>query len=439
MENQNQQNVSVSQGDELKDVMKMFSDYESSTEEKGGSTSGENILSKYFTPRNSVEKFRILPPLEGRDIIEHAFFHRVQVNAPNGQKRWRKVYCPAHNSPRVPKLDKDGNVITTEEGKPVMVNQKCPLCEKANSIRAKLDPSLKGVKKENYTDIQKQISEKNKVIYSELSKWEAKKYHIVRGIDKGNMKDGVKFWRFKDDYRKQGVLDRLIPALKMYAEHYKFNPTSIQNGSDLYINVVDSKLPNGATYKSVSSIACMPPSKLIDDDVMLNQWLNDNITWRDVFKEASMTRVLDSEQYLERVAKGTDPYWNDIGEDKKYIFPDPADAELMAKANERTESLDNSQRNIEMASDVNVVSASNIVGNSYGVDINNVTPEDVGTDVDNSVNVGAEFAEKSTQETPSTTQSIESESNNTTAESKPETVVQNMFDDEEFNVDDLPF
>lgn len=395
MSNTNEtQGQGEAQGAEYSDVMKMFNDYENKSDDNNKpKLSKEAILARYFTPRNGVENFRILPPLAGRDIIEKAFFHYVVVNKPvaNG-KGWRKIYCPSHNSPRVPKLDADGNIFKDESGNQILVAQKCPLCERAEAIKKNLDNSIKYIKKENMTAEQLKIREANTLIYREAGKWEAKKYHIVRGIDKGMPKDGVKYWRFKENFKSQGVLDKLVPALKLFNEQHGIRPYDIAKGTDLYINVVDSKMPNGNTFKDVSSITARNPSKLYDDDIIVKQWLADTSTWRDVFKEASMTRVLNSAEYLEKVATGTDPYWDDRDqENKRYVFPDPADADLMIKANEKTESLDadTTTTTYEMASDV--------VGDSYGVNITNVTSEDVGTDVDDSVNVGAEFAQTTSQ------------------------------------------
>jgi len=380
------------------DVMTMFDDYENKSTDNKPKQTKEDILAKYFTPRNGIEQFRILPPLKGRKIIESAFFHYVPVNkAITAGKGWRKIYCPAHNSPKVPKLDAQGMVIKDQGGNPVLVAEKCPLCEKAEQIKQRLDTSVKFIKKDAMNDAQLAIREKNIMIYKEAGKWEARKYHIVRGIDRGKVKDGVKFWRFKDNFKNQGILDKLVPALKLYYEDQQKNPTDINEGTDLYINVVDSRMPNGNTYKDVSSITARQPSKLYDDHIVVNQWLSDQVTWRDVFKEATMTKVLTSSEYLERVAKGTDPFWDDRDQDnKRYIFPDVADADLMVKANEKSESLDaDSTESYEMASDV---AAANVVNDSYNVNITNVTAEDVGTHKDDAVDVGAEFTNTPTEQ-----------------------------------------
>lgn len=410
MENTHEnQNQVTSQGDNYADAIKMFDSYYNENESNKSKPSREDMLAKYFTPRNNVEQFRLLPPLAGRDIIEKAFFHYVPVNkATNTGKGWRKIYCPAHNSPRVPKLDSQGNEIVDQNGKPILVAQKCPLCEKAAQIEKKLDTSIKFIKKENMTPAQLEIREKNSAIYKESGKWKARRYSIVRGIDRGKIKDGVKYWRFKDDFRNQGVLDKLVPALKLFTEEYKTSPVDVNKGTDLYINVVDSKMANGNLYKYVSSITARNPSPLYNDPIVVEQWLGDKSTWRDVYKEASMTKVLTSFEYLERVANGTDPYWDDRDQDnKRYVFPNPADADLMAKANEKSESLDaDNTENYEMASDV---SATAIVSDSYSVNIENVTKDDVGVPTDDAVDVGAQFAAPVVEQEPASVEEQEVE------------------------------
>ena len=386
MENTHEnQNQVTAQGADLTEVMTMFDDYENKSDDKP-KQSKEDILKRYFTPRNSVENFRILPPLAGRKIVEKAFFHYVPVNkAVAGGKGWRKVYCPSHNSAKVAKLDSAGSVIKDAGGNPVLIPQPCPLCAEANRIKKGLDTSVKYIKKDAMTPAQLVIREKNSAIYKEAGKWEAREYSIVRGIDKGMPKDGVKYWRFKDNFKNQGILDKLVPALKLFHEQHGHNPTDVNSGCDLYINVVDSKMPNGNTFKDVSSVTAKNPTKLYEDDIVVKQWLSDQTTWRDVFKEASMTKVLESPEYLTRIVKGTDPYWDARDEEnKRYVFPDPADAELMAQANEKSESLD-------ADSDAEFGMASDVVGDAYSVNIANVSTEDVGTFKDDAVNVGAEF------------------------------------------------
>ena len=225
-------------------------------------------------------------------------------------------------------------------------------------------------------------------------KWEAKKFYIIRGIDKGQPKDGVKFWRFKHNFKKQGIYDKLTPALRMFYEENNLDFTDVERGSDLIITVVDNQIPgSNRTFRDVSSIMPRPSSQLHSDPIVVQQWLDDDITWRDVFKEAK-TRVLTSEEYMERVGRGVDPYWDDSdSNNKRWIFPDPSDVGFQTKANTRDENLDaDVGSNYEVASDV-------VMDSYQTADINTIKKEDVGTFKDDAVEL---TSQPSTPETVAT-------------------------------------
>lgn len=425
MENM-ENNDGQAQGAMSDKLMAMFANYEKSHDSGSKPTRG-NILAKYFTPRNRTEIFRILPPMGGRDYIETAYFHVVKANTPTG-KKFKKIYCPAHNE-RVPKKDAQGNVIKDKGGNPVLVPPYCPLCAKYKTELSKQDNSIRSIMKEqklkveDLTPDQKKIFDNNKEIWKTASQWEAKKFYIVRGIDKGAEKDGVKFWRFKHNFRQQGVQDKLVPVLGSYIQQYESDFTDAEKGTDLMITVVDAKMPNGNPYKDVTSITTRPPSKLHSDNILEKQWLSDPITWREVFKPAKAPH-LESSEYMERLTRGVDPYWDDTdSNNKRWVFPDPNDAELQVRANTRDLDLDadNAASRMETASDV-------VVNYDNPVNINNVKKEDVGTFKDDAVEMGTEMS------TPAETQpSVETQP--VVEEQKVDVSVQPPVDDYE----DLPF
>lgn len=333
--------------------------------------SREELLKKYFVPRNDSETFRILPPLgNSSKPIQEAFFHVATLNGPNGKKLHGKViYCPAHNDPFEPKKDENGQIVTDKEGKPVMIPVHCPLCEKNKEILKTQDQSVRGKKKEDCNDAELIIWEKNREIFKVANEWTAKKFYIVRGIDKGKSGDGVKFWRFKKNFKNQGTFDKLIPVLNQFMEMYRVPYFDPENGSDLNITMSDAEFM-GRTYKSITAIIPKPPSKLSSDSLIAQQWLNDKITWRDVFKKKTAPNITPIE-YLEMVASGTDPYWDDTDtNNKKWVFPGRPDLEV--KANTRDRDLggerEENYNNFQQASDIQT-----------GVGINNVTQKDVGT------------------------------------------------------------
>jgi len=430
MENTNENGQST-QGVDLSKYKQMFANHQANPN-KSKRPSREEILAKYFVPRHDKEYFRILPPLEGRDFLETAFFHVVPIPSGGGKKRYRKIYCPAHNDAKVPKKDENGVVITDQSGKPVMVSKPCPLCAKSKSILKKQDPTIKNIKVEDMTDAQKSIKAENDKIWRASSELQAKKFYIIRGIDKGAEKDGVKFWRFKHNFKQQGVLDKLGPAVTNWMDINGIDFTDAEKGTDLILTVVDQQLPGrDRTYRDVSSIYPRGSTPLHTDPHVLKEWLDDKTTWRDVFKPAGAPNIT-SHQYLELVAMGQAPYWDDSDpNNKKWVFP--GHPELEEKANTRTKNLDSDdgQRNIEMASDV--------VTKTYDkVNITNVEKEDVGTYQDNAVDLTAEIKAKA-----ETTPEVKSEP---VAEAKPaadtttEVVSQeDDFDPESEDYDDLPF
>ena len=377
MENQNPT------GQDLSQLKSMFSDYQKKQSQTKNRKSREDLLAKYFVPRKPKETFRILPPKAGRKHIEEAFFHVVTTNAAGGKKKHGTViYCPMHNDPKVPKLGSDGKpLIDPSTGNPMLVPAPCPLCARHKKWLAKQDPSLKGIKKENMNDAQKVVKAKNDEIYKEAIKWEAKKFYIVRGIDKGAEKDGVKFWRFKHNYKNQGTLDKLLPILEDYMSNHQADFSDPTTGTDLNIIMTDSEF-NGHVYKAISAITARGKSPLSNDSLVARAWLEDDTTWRDVFmpKKAPNTTPFE---FLEMVAAGNSPYWDDTdANNKHWVFPGRPDLEELA--NTRTRNLDSdSEEEFEQASD--------LMDEEYPrVTINNITESKVGTYTDDAVDVGRE-------------------------------------------------
>jgi glutaredoxin len=375
---------------ELDEIKKMFSDYTKKSQTQGGRRkSREEILAKYFVPRKTKETFRILPPKPGKKRIEEAFFHVVPTIIAGGKRKYNTViYCPAHNDQKIKKLDGNGNPVMDGNGNPITIPAPCPLCAKYKQLLSKQDPSLKGIKKENMNSTQLEIKESNDKIYKEAIVWEAKKFYIIRGIDKGVEKDGVKFWRFKHNFRNDGTLDKLLPILEQYIATQNVDYSSPVNGTDLNILMTDSEF-NGHVYRKISGIIFNGKSSLHEDAVIAKQWLEDDITWRDVFKPRSAPGI-EPYEYLEMVANGTNPYWDDIDQNNKHwVFPGRPDLE--AAANTRTRNLDgDNEPDFEQASDLD---------EEYPrVTISNITEAKVGVYVDNAVNLGeaalAETAEE---------------------------------------------
>jgi len=421
MENQNGQQ-------DLSQLKSMFSDYQrKQSQSKNNRRTREDILAKYFVPRATKETFRMLPPQAGRKHIQEAFFHVVTTNTKGGKKRHGTViYCPAHNDPKVPKIGPDGKPLLDSNGAPLLVPAPCPLCEKNKAILKKQDPSIRGIKKEAMNDMQLTVLAKNTEIWKEAQKWEAKKFYIVRGIDKGKEKDGVKFWRFKHHYRNQGTLDKLLPILSDYVDNNQVDFADPVNGTDLSISMAESDF-NGRSYMAITAISAKGKSPLHADAVVAQSWLNDDITWRDVFKPKQAPNMPPYE-FLQSVAEGTNPYWDDTDQtNKRWVFPGRPDLEELA--NTRKMNLDNDEKEFEQASDLETQELPRVT-------ISNITEDKVGEYKDNAINVGQELtatanATKKEDVAPKTEPAVVNESNDDPEDS--------MDEEPDGDYDDLPF
>lgn len=402
---------------DLQDLKSMFSDYQKKQTQTKKRKTKEEILAKYFVPRNTKETFRILPPKKGRKHIEEAFFHVLTTNITGGKKKHGSIiYCPAHNDPKIQRLDGEGKPMVDKDNKPVMIPAPCPACEKYKKEVAKQDQSVRGKKKDNMTSSELKIKEKNDEIYKEAIKWAAKKFYILKGIDKGLEKDGVKFWRFKHNFKNQGTLDKLLPILEDYMTNQNADFSDAEVGTDLSITMTDSEF-NGRVYKTISAITYKGKTKLHQDPLIVNQWVSDVMTWRDVFK-AKQAPLITPLRYLELLVEGNSPYWDDTDSDnKKWVFPNHP--ELEEAANSRNRDLEETDEKFEQASDL-----------QSGSSVENMTSKLVGTYKDNSSDMGAEAKQETTEKT--TSDPVEKEvtdpvENNDTSNAESE------------DYDDLPF
>lgn len=399
--------VTPQQGSE--DLQGMYAAYKKQKEVKKR-LSKEEILAKYFTPRRDREIFRALPPIN-RDpsvpmidrYFEKAYFHEVKAG-----KKFKKVSCPAHNDPSVQALDKEtGKPAIDQNGNPVMVRPSCPLCKKAKTLLATQDRSIlaktKGKKKEELektlTTEELRIVQKNKDIYTEASKIEAKKYYVLRGIDRGAEKDGVKFWRFKHNFKNQGTYDKLMAITEDYSLQTG-DFTDINKGTDFSIVVIDAQIPGKSyTYRDISAIIPRGPSKLSNDPITEKQWLEDKTKWRDVFKPITAPKI-DAHKFLELAAEdlkdasgkviGTNaPYYDDTdGNNKRWVIPNHPDLE--AEANRRDENLNAEDEYVDEDSDLAVAATTVVTNNNTPQrDITTITDNDVKTFNHGSVNVGS--------------------------------------------------
>lgn len=222
--------------------------------------SQEDRLKKYFTTllpkgaRSGEKRIRILPTTDGSSPFVEVYFHEIQVDG-----NWVKLYDPKQEGKRSPLNEVyDGLMMSGEESDRVLARQ-----------------------------------------------YRARKFYIVKVIDRENEQDGVKFWRFKHNSKGEGVLDKIFPLFKN-----KGDITNPDNGRDLIITLGLTKAGNGREYTTIQTIIPEDQSPLHTDASTSQSWVNDELTWADVYSKKP-------EEYLEMIAKGEVPRWD--SETKKWV------------------------------------------------------------------------------------------------------------------------
>jgi hypothetical protein len=215
-------------------------------------------LKNYFTThladkqKTATKRIRILPTQDGSSPFVQIHGHKIQLDG-----EWKTFVCLKHEK------DED-----------------CPFCEAREALLA--------TGKEQDKELSK--------------KYGARKMYVVKIIDRDNEADGIKFWRFNHDYRKQGIFDKIYGVL----EATKQDITDPEKGRDLLVMIARDQ----NNRPTVTTISHLDPSPLSDDAEVSQEWLGDARTWEDVYS-------IKSYDYLEIVVKGGSPTWDK--EAKKFV------------------------------------------------------------------------------------------------------------------------
>lgn len=251
----------------------VLAQYEKNSTPGGNSTprmSEQDRLKRYFTTllgkneKSGQKRVRILPTKDGSSPFVEVWYHEVLVDG-----KWQKLYDPGKN---------DG--------------ERSPL-------------------NEVYEELISTGKESDKKLASE---YRSRLFYIVKLIDRDNEQDGPKFWRFKHNYKQEGILDKVLPIWKA-----KGNVTDAENGRDLIIELSKAKTPQGKEYTVVQTIMYDDPAPLHTDNKQMTEWMNDETTWNDVYAKKPV-------EYLEAIATGQTPIWN--SELKKYVYGENAEISL---------------------------------------------------------------------------------------------------------------
>jgi len=227
---------------------------------KQGSTSStskftqEERMKKYFAAilqdkeTQGQRRLRILPTTDGSSPFKEVWYHEIQVDG-----KFQKFYDPGKND-----------------------NERSPLTEV-------------------YEELRSTGREEDKKL---ASNYLARKFYIVKVIDRDNEEDGVKFWRFKSNYKNEGIYDKIIPIYRN-----KGDIADPEKGRDLILELTKAKTPKGAVYTVIQTVMYDDAAPIHENKTTADSWINDELTWEDVYSKKPV-------EYLEAIARGETPKWN---------------------------------------------------------------------------------------------------------------------------------
>ena len=235
--------------------------------------------------KSATKEIRILPSKNGSPFIE-VHGHKVQIDG-----EWKTFACLKH-----------------EKG------EACPFCEAREELLSTGKESDKELAK----------------------KYAARKMYVVKVIDREHEDEGVKFWRFNHDYRKEGVFDKIHGVLTALKTNK--NITDAENGRDLSISINR----NQNNVPVVSAIVALDSTPLSEDAEKAAEWLADERTWEDVYS-------VKSYDYLEIIVKGGIPVWDK--DEKKYVDKESLSSKATDSSMEEeiTMGVENVKANIQAA------------------------------------------------------------------------------------------
>jgi hypothetical protein len=281
---------------EQDDLMAMLAQYEANNKPKyeKSETAKTYDLKNYFTTydlakdeQSKIKEIRILPNPKGGSPLVEFYGHTAMVD---GQKK--TFPCLQH-----------------EKG------TACPFCEAREALLATGDAGDKELAK----------------------KYNAKKMYITKIIDRNNEDEGVKFWRFNNDYTKKGAFDLIHGVIASLKKNK--NITSPTEGRDLTINIQR----NQTGVPIISTIVAQDSDVLSTDAEKSAEWLADERTWEDVYS----VRNYD---YLAIIVRGFTPIWDKEG--KCFVAKELIKENETDKADldsELTMSVENVKANITQA------------------------------------------------------------------------------------------
>lgn len=243
----------------------------------------KNYLDTKLGP-NQTEKtvtIRILPVSKDdgnfRIVVKT---HNLKVNRKVAESGFKSFLCL--NDPNIPNYDP---------------NVKCPICQKSQEYF------------NEYNACKDSDPSKAKTIFAKACSLRNKTTYILRVIDRSKETEGVKFWRFNENSKGEGVHDALINLYKTRKKNMlkvginDYNIFDLNRGRDIEIGLKKTFRADGKENIAVTITDDSVDTPLTEDIEKGNSWINDEKKWYDAY-------TVKSHDYLTIIAEDKIPYFD---------------------------------------------------------------------------------------------------------------------------------
>ena len=236
----------------------------------------EAMLAQYEA--NNKPKYEKSETAKTYDLKNYFTTYDLEKDEQSKTKEIRILPNPKGGSPLVEFHGHTAIIDGQKKTLPCLQHEKgtaCPFCEAREALLATGDTGDKELAK----------------------KYNSKKMYIAKVIDRHNEDEGVKFWRFNHDFRKEGVFDKIHGVVAGLKKNK--NITSPTEGRDLTIMINR----NQTGLPIISTIVAQDSDVLSANAELSAEWLADERTWEDVYS----VRNYD---YLAIIVRGYTPIWD---------------------------------------------------------------------------------------------------------------------------------
>ena len=225
-----------------------------------------NYLNVQLGPNESSRtlQIRLLPfSAEETSPFHLIHTHSIKVHKEVYDKQFKNYVCLRRTLDINPELGHD-----------------CPICE-INADVSKQLKELEAQKARGIVDSQKEkVLKELSFMTRKIDTW------IVRCIERGKEDEGVKFWKFNDSKKKDGVYDKIINIFlqrKQESPNHDYNIFDLQQGKDLVLTLTKEVSDKGKVFTAVKVLDAGMPSPLSNDPNKVSAWVYDKKKWTDVY------------------------------------------------------------------------------------------------------------------------------------------------------------